>query len=85
MKVIRKYILEAVQTQTISIATDSTILHLGVEYGVICFWTLEDQGADDYEQKTFAMYQTGSLIDPDSNYLGTVALGDTIWHVFYLL
>ena len=87
MLTIWKFPLAMADQQTFVAPPPFTVLHVDVQrFGDeirLCIWAIVD---DDLDRETHVVeiYRTGGrLADPDRReYLGTVPVGDCVWHVF---
>lgn len=69
---------------TLEMPQDSKILHVALQNDTICLWALVEPTAKK-SGRTFQVVGTGHLcIESDETYLGTVQIGQFVWHVFEL-
>lgn len=92
MHVIYKQIL-GIGEQTLELPRDARILCVQNQSNQIMIWYEVGVGVRDgkplceYEKRVFGVYGTGHIIKPprgNRTYLGTVQIGEFVWHVFHL-
>lgn len=85
MKVIYKHELQITDHQEPIMHQDAQILHVDIQYGIMCLWTLEDKDNIKVPRR-IRILGTGHYIDDSEGlvYIGTcVTAEDTlVWHVF---
>jgi hypothetical protein len=85
MKNIFKYHLALTEQQSISLPRDWDFLSLQVQHGEIVFWAAVDKNERAITYR-FWILGTGMGIPEDLFYdikfLGTVQLGNLVWHVY---
>lgn len=59
----------------------SFILHVHEQNGAPCLWAEVDPSADP-DARTFYVVATGEDVPPGGNYVGTVHIGWTVWHIY---
>lgn len=80
-----KYQLQNATKQTIELPYAALPLAVQMQHGVICLWckiNTENTGSS-CEPRTIYIHGTGHpILDPCSEYIGTVQYGPLVWHVF---
>jgi hypothetical protein len=79
MKTIYKYNL----SQPVHMPLGSTIVKVGIQNGQCCIWALVDTDAP-VEERRFVVVGTGSEIDDNMVYVGTMFEEPFVWHVMEL-
>ena len=83
-RVVHKYPLKVVTTQTIVIPQDAKPVHIGLQNGEIMAWVDHPADGDRFTEWKLACFGTGEEYDP-SNYgrhRGTVQIDPFVWHFF---
>ncbi len=66
-----------------SMPKGARVLNVGKKDGMIVLWVLVDPDTDDWEKRAFVVLGTGGTGPEGTDvYVGTVQLGDYVWHVF---
>ena len=79
MKTIYKYNL----SQPVHMPWGSTVVKVGIQNGQCCIWALVDTNAP-VEERRFVVVGTGSEIDDNMVYVGTMFEEPFVWHVVEL-
>jgi hypothetical protein len=82
MATIWKQELSLADVQTVTLPAGAEVLCAHAQFGNVCIWFRCDPMAAK-EPRTFAICGTGGPApDEDGRYIGTVFLGEFVWHVF---
>lgn len=81
MNVIYKYVLRLIDTQKVAIPSKALVLSVQEQRGEICLWALVET-EDPKVVWTVDIYGTGTPIEKDGTYLGTVQMETFVWHIF---
>jgi hypothetical protein len=82
--VIHKYCLPFLTQRTDHVEVpirNGKLLHVAVQHGDIHLWAAVDP-RDTESHAVFRLAGTGTMVDTSWHHLGTVLLGDYVWHVF---
>lgn len=85
MKTIYKYPIEVTDIQKIKLPFDSLIISVLNQNGKLVIYALVDTEEKDTEERTIRIFGTGNPCDVeefDYNFLGSVFMGDLVWHIF---
>jgi hypothetical protein len=78
-----KYTLKMEQRQTVSMPADSTLLSVQVQRGVVCIWAIVNPDPElDEVPRSFEIVGTGHEVPSPSKFIGTVQIGEFVWHIF---
>jgi hypothetical protein len=78
---IYKYMLLPFQQNRLHIGSSAKPIHVGADpSGELCLWALVDPRESLI--RTFMVLPTGDEVDSDFPHIGSVTIGDYVWHVF---
>lgn len=85
-KKIFKYELKLVEEQKVEMPISAKIIHIDVQFGVICVWVIVDPLVDVYHKRTFHIVGTGHDMPKteELTHIGSVLMktGLFVWHIF---
>lgn len=84
MKSIWKYQLTIAREQTIRPPKGAKIIHTGLDpTGELCLWAEVDTHEEGSEPLLIRIYGTGHMLyEVGQRHLGSVVIGDYVWHVY---
>lgn len=86
MRVVYKYPLEMIDVQNILMHGSAEILHVDVRDEDLYLWAIVDPDKTDLTWRKIRIAGTGHGIDEEYLvHLGTVLVGNFVWHVFLVL
>lgn len=65
----------------VQLPTHWRVVHIGIQYGVICLWVQHAHDARPTKSVKFRLVGTGHQFEDTAAYLGTVYSGPFVWHV----
>lgn len=85
MKRIFKYTIEVTDKQTVKLPVDSLVISVLNQNDHLVIYALVDDEETEMEEKTIRIFGTGYPVDVeefDYNFLGSVMMGEFVWHIF---
>jgi hypothetical protein len=80
MKTIYKYTLDG----AVHMPQGSTVVQVGVQFGLYCIWATVDTDAP-VEERFFVVVGTGSELSDNMVHVGTVFENPFVWHIMELI
>lgn len=86
MEKIYKYNLELTAgPQFVEMPQDSKVLSVQNQHGNFAMWARVNTGEEKKQTRTFRIFGTGHELQEEyKTYIGTVQMGDFVWHVLEL-
>jgi hypothetical protein len=82
MRTVWTFPLHGLQSQTIDAPCGARFLTAQVQANSICLWAEVDDKRELHEVRVFIVATGGYKREDARHYIGTVQLGDYVWHVY---